>query len=121
MIIYWTGWKTNWKFFVIIVFGYVLMAIFAATGQLKYKMDWKAGASWVLPWLAGIALISFLGDYDGGQGVIKGLLMGFAVNAVWSVVIFFIAVRMRLPGSRVREIIDELPHDEVTMEEAGAR
>ena len=79
-------------------------------------MEWKAGASWVIPWLAGIALISYLGDYDGGQGVIKGLGMGFVVNAVWSLVIFFIAVRMRLPGSRVREIIAELPHDEVESE-----
>lgn len=113
MIIYWTGWKTNWKFFLIIVFGYVLMALFAATGQLKYRMDWKAGATWVLPWLGGMALISYLGDYDGGQAVIKGLPMGFIVNAVWSVVIFYIAVSVRLPGERVREIIGELPHDEV--------
>jgi amino acid transporter len=120
MIIYWTGWKTNWKFFVIIVFGYVLMAIFAATGQLKYRMDWKAGASWVLPWLAGIALISYLGDYDGGQGVFKGLLMGFVVNAVWSAVIYFLALKMRLPAERVRENIDDLPHDEVESEAALA-
>jgi amino acid transporter len=117
MIIYWTGWKTNWKFFAIIVFGYVLMAIFGATGQLKYRMEWKAGATWVLPWLGGIALISYLGDYDGGQAVIKGLGMGFLVNAVWTVVIFYLALRMRLPGSRVREIIGELPHDEVEAEE----
>jgi amino acid transporter len=117
MIIYWTGWKTNWKFFVIILFGYLLMAIFAGTGQLKYRMEWKAGATWVIPWLAGIALISYLGDYDGGQAVIKGLVMGFAVNAVWSVVIFYLALRMRLPGERVREIIGELPHDEVDAEE----
>jgi amino acid transporter len=120
MIIYWTGWKTNWKFFVIIVFGYVLMAIFAATGRLKYKMDWKAGASWVIPWLAGIALISYLGDYDGGRGVFTGLVMGFVVNAVWSVVIYFLALKMRLPGDRVRENIDGLPHDEVESEAALA-
>jgi amino acid transporter len=116
MIIYWTGWKTNWKFFLIIVFGYILMAIFGATGQLKYRMEWKAGATWVIPWLAGIALISYLGDYDGGHAVFKGLIMGFLVNAVWSVVIFYLALRMRLPGHRVREIIAELPHDEVDVE-----
>ncbi|GLY87495.1 APC family permease [Actinoallomurus iriomotensis] len=120
LIIYWTGWNTNWKFFVIVLFGYVLMAIFAATGQLKHKMEWKAGASWVLPWLAGIALISYLGDYDGGRGVFKGLVMGFVVNAVWSVVIYIIAVKVRLPGDRVRAIIAELPHDEVDSEPALA-
>ncbi len=119
MIIYWTGWSTNWKFFVIILFGYVLMAVFGVTGQLKYRMDWKAGATWVLPWLAGMALISYLGDLDGGQGVIKGIPAGFIVNLVWSAVIYVIAVKVRLPGSRVREIIDSLPHDEADLETAG--
>ena len=120
MIIYWTGWTTNWKFFVIILFGYVLMAVFGVTGQLKYAMDWKAGASWVLPWLIGMALISYLGDLDGGRGVFSGILAGFAVNLVWSVVIYIVAVKVRLPGTRVRQIIDSLPHDEADLEESPA-
>ena len=120
MIIYWTGWNTNWKFFVIIALGYVVMAVLAATGQLTRTLDWRAG-SWVVPWLAGMGLISFFGDLDGGQGVIKGIIPGFVVNLVWSLVIYALAVKVRLPGRRVREIIDTLPHDEVTMEEAGAR
>lgn len=90
---------------------------FKLTGHLQYGMDWRAG-SWVVPWLAGMALISYLGDYDGGRGVFSGLGTGFAVNLVWSVVIYVLAVRVRLPGGRVRRVIAELPHDEVEIEEA---
>ncbi len=102
------------------VANYVLMAVFGVTGQLKYAMDWKAGATWVLPWLGGMALISYLDDLDGGQGVIKGILPGFLVNLVWSAVIYVVAVKVRLPGERVRHIIGSLPHDEADLETAAA-
>ncbi len=117
MIIYWAGWNTNWKFFAIIGVGYVLMGIFALTGQLRFSMEWRAGA-WVIPWLGGMALISYLGDYDGGRGVFSGLWVGFLVNLVWSAVIYTLAVKVRLPGERVEQITAELPHDEIEIEQA---
>jgi len=120
MIIYWTGWSTNAKFFLIIVLGFVVMAIFMATKTIDTsKMDWKAGATWIVPWLAGLALISYLGDLDGGLGVFAGVPMGFVVNLVWSAVIYAIAVRMRLPKERVEEIIETTPHDEIEEEVAA--
>ncbi len=111
MIVYWAGWTTNWKFFVAILIGLVMLGIFKLTGSVHLPhMEWRAG-SWVVPWLAGLALISYLSDYD-GIGVI-GLGWGFLVNLVWSAVIYAMAIKVRLPGSRVREIIDNTPHDEV--------
>ena len=63
LIVYWTGWDTNWKLFVAIILGYGLMAVYhkvakRPTPPLDFKYGW-----WLLVWYAGLALISYLGDY----------------------------------------------------------
>ena len=35
LIVYWAGWNTNWKLFVAIGIGFVLLAVFVATGGMK--------------------------------------------------------------------------------------
>lgn len=113
LIVYWAGWSTNWKFFVAIVVGLVLLAIFQATGQIKSVggLDFKHGY-WTVVWLAGLAIISFIGDYGNGLGVIA-LGWGFVVNAVWSVFIYWLALRTRMPRERIEHMVDNTPHDEV--------
>ena len=49
----------------------------------------------MVPWLGGLALISFLGQY-GGIGVLPEWI-DLLVVAVFSLVIFYIGVRMALP------------------------
>ncbi|MDT4919575.1 MAG: hypothetical protein QOI15_477, partial [Pseudonocardiales bacterium] len=62
LIVYWAGWDVDWKLFVGILLGFVLLAVYAAFRREQMPaMDWRAGASWVLPWLGGMALISYLG------------------------------------------------------------
>ena len=53
---------------------------------------------WMVPWLAGLALISFLGQY-GGIGVIPEWI-DLLVVAMFSLVIFYIGVRVALPRER---------------------
>jgi amino acid transporter len=111
MIVFWAGWGTNWKLFVAILIGMALLGVFGATGVLRdRRMDWRAGA-WAPVWLAGLAVVSYLSSY-GGTGTI-GLGWGFLVNLGWSAVIYVLALKTRLPGTRVKEIIETTPHDEV--------
>lgn len=118
MIVYWTGWSTNWKFFVIILIGFVVLGIFMATGQVKTpKMNWKAG-SWVVPWLGGMALISYLGSYGDGVGL-YGLAGGFLINLAWCLIIYVLALKVRLPGREMEEIIAQTPHDEPEVAETA--
>jgi amino acid transporter len=108
LIVYWAGWNTNWKLFVTILIGFVFLVafqIFDKSGRAP-KMDWKAGASWVLPWLAGLTIISWVGDYDGGLGYI-GLGWGFLVNLVLAAIVYLIALRVKLPKTEVLEHIEE--------------
>ncbi|GHJ35622.1 APC family permease [Streptomyces sp. TS71-3] len=107
LIVYWAGWNTNYKLFATIGIGFVLLAVFQVLdkGQAP-KMDWKAGATWVLPWLAGLVAISWLGDYDGGTGVI-GFGWGFVANLVLTAIVYFLALRVPLSRERVLENIEE--------------
>jgi amino acid transporter len=111
MIVYWVGWDTNWKLFAAIGIGLVLLGVFAAAGLVDVRgVQWRAGA-WVLPWLGGLALFSYLSGYGGGRGVL-GLGWGFVVNLGWSAVIYLLGLAVRLPGAQVRHIIETTPHDE---------
>ncbi|GGF40520.1 amino acid permease [Marmoricola endophyticus] len=63
LIVYWSGWTTVWKLMLAVVIGFVLLAIFSATGGLRgQNLDLKSGL-WVLPWLAGLTVLSYVGSY----------------------------------------------------------
>ncbi|WP_329180683.1 APC family permease [Streptomyces sp. NBC_01477] len=107
LIVYWAGWNTNWKLFATIGIGFVLLVVLelAARGTSP-QLDWKAGATWTLPWLGGLALTSWAGDYDGGRGWI-GLGWGFVVNLALAAAVYLLALRCRLPEHRVRDHIEQ--------------
>jgi amino acid transporter len=104
MIVYWAGWHTNWKLFVAILIGLGLLAAQLVVRRDKLPpMDWAAGA-WVLPWLGALALVSYLGTYGHGQGVLE-LGSGAAVLLAVSAVVYAWAYRLRLPADRTRAIV----------------
>jgi amino acid transporter len=100
-IIYWSGWDVDWKLYVAVLLGYLLMGISRLTGAnpVKPPMDWTA-AVWLWPYLAGMALISYLGQFSGGRDVIP-FYWDLAVVAAWSLIVYFVALRLRLPVDRV--------------------
>ena len=66
----------------------------------------------MLPWLGGLALISWLGSYPdpsvqaGNRGVL-GLDSAIPVIALFSALIMALAQRRRLPGARVHDHLRE--------------
>ncbi|WP_257927445.1 APC family permease, partial [Amycolatopsis iheyensis] len=107
LIIYWTGWDTNWKLFVVIAFGYLLLAVHETvakgrTSRLDFRHGW-----WVLVWFAGLAVISYLGDYPeqsehaGNLGVLD-FDLGAVASLVLTVLVMVLALRNPLPAERVR-------------------
>jgi amino acid transporter len=107
LIIYWAGWNTNWKLFVAILIGFVLLGVQMAVARDRMPaMDWRAG-SWILPWLAAVALVSYLGSYGGEAAHEIGRGVGAALMAVISVVIYAAAYWVRLPRDRVEGLIEE--------------
>jgi amino acid transporter len=113
MIVYWAGWDVNWKLFVTILIGFVLLAAYRATsttpGTERPAMDWSAGW-WLLPWFGALALVSWLGGYssdgaDHGQLGVIGFGWGFVEMAVVSGQVYWAALYSRLPGTRTAELI----------------
>ena len=107
VIVYWAGWNTNWKLFVAIGIGLVLLAVYKAIARDALPpMDWRAGA-WVLPWLGSLALVSYLGNYGSDAAKVFSLESGVAIIFGLSLVVYLAAYMLRLPGDRVRELIEE--------------
>ena len=106
VIVYWAGWNTNWKLFVAILIGFVLLVLYRALHRgPKSPMAWRAGL-WLVPWLGSLALISYLGSYGQGSQKVLGLVSGVLVTAAMSVVIYLLAYRLRLPNERTRELAE---------------
>jgi amino acid transporter len=112
LIVFWAGWSTNWKLFVAVALGFVVFAIFYLTSRDSMpEMDWKAGASWSLPWLGGLCLISYLGDYPekskhAGNTATIGFGWGFLLLLALSAIVYWLALKVRLPSDRVQANIE---------------
>ena len=80
LIVYWSGWTTVWKLMIAVLIGFVLLGAFVGSGQMKGKsLDVRSGL-WVFPWLAGLTLISYFGNYpEPAAGNLHAL--GFVLSA----------------------------------------
>jgi amino acid transporter len=113
LIVYWAGWETDWKLFATVALGFVLLGVFHLTGRGDLPpMDWRSGVTWVLPWLAGLCLISYLGDYPDqsehvGNRAFIGFGWGFLVILALTAIVYVIAMKVRLPRARMEQQIEE--------------
>ncbi len=106
LIVYWSGWTVVWKLMVAVLIGYALLGIMAATGQLGQRhLDLRSGL-WVVPWLGGLTVVSYFGDYGGGEGVI-GFGSGLWILAALSVVVYVMAFVFRLSPEQAQAYIEE--------------
>jgi amino acid transporter len=122
MIVYWTGWETNYKLFLAVVLGFVLLAVTLAVHRSRgdeHRWDWRGG-SWYWPWLAGLALCSWLSDYGGGKGVLH-FDSAIPVMFVFSALVYWYASTCKLDTSAVEQKIVESKHEaELEDEQLGA-
>lgn len=94
LISYWTGWDTIVRLAIAILIG---MALFLLTywrhGFDKIEIGFKA-AWWLVPYLIGLVMISYLGSYGGKQVITFG--WDFLVIGIFTVIIFYLAQYVRL-------------------------
>jgi amino acid transporter len=105
-IIYWSGWQVDWKLFVAVILGYVVMGISRLVGANAFKpdLDWAA-ALWLWPYLGGMALLSFLGQFGGGRQVLP-FYVDLLVIGAFSLIIYYVAIRLRLPEEKVDKYVE---------------
>jgi amino acid transporter len=109
LIIYWSGWDIVWKLMVAVAIGFVLLPIYHVLGHDTPKLDLRSGATWVVPWLIGLLVISWLGNYPepaaGNQNVL-GFTTAIPVIFVFSLLIYALAMRVPLPTEEIEEHVE---------------
>jgi len=110
LIVYWAGWDVNWKLFATVGLGMILFFVYHGLRRDNPPLDLLSGATWVLPWLGGTCLVSFLGDYPekakhAGNLAAIGFGWGFVVVLALSALVYFVGLRFRLPRERIEEHI----------------
>ena len=108
-IIFWSGWETNWKLLIAIGIGVALLAPSFAKRESRAGLDLRHGW-WLLPYLVGLGVLSYLGTFGGGRGYIP-FGWDFLVVIVFSAVIWWLALASRLPVERVEEHIQQTGWD----------
>jgi amino acid transporter len=107
LIVYWAGWDADQKLFMAIVVGLVLFGIYYAVMPAERRPITDGRASlWVWPWLAGLAVVTWLGQFNGGRKDIP-LWWDLAIIAVFSLAIYAWAVRLAMDTAKVHEAVRE--------------
>jgi amino acid transporter len=122
LIVYWSGWDTGWKLYIAVLIGYLVLMLheWRNPGETP-PLEFRSG-TWVLAWLAGLALIGWLGSYpeaEAGAGNLGVLGFGWSilVIAVFSAFIMWLGLKQRLAADKVeahlREPATSLPPEPV--------
>ena len=110
LIVYWSGWTTVWKLMIAVLIGFVLLGAFVGSGQMKGKsLDVRSGL-WVFPWLAGLTLISYFGNYpEPAAGNLNDLNFVLSAGLLFllSVGVYVMAFKLRLPAVEAQAYVDE--------------
>ncbi|MBB6309537.1 APC family permease [Xanthobacter tagetidis] len=112
LIIYWSGWNTVWRLGICLAVGLALFLV-NARARMTRELD-VTQALWLVPYLLGIAIVSYLGAF-GGRGIIPfGLDM--AILALLAALVFVYAIKSRLP----QETFDRYMREEQVLETLSA-
>ena len=110
-IIMWSGWATDWRLGVAIVIGYVVIVLNTVGNMNPIKPVWNMkAASWLPVYLIGLGLITFgsaWGDLSHPWFGTNAVWWDLAVTGVFSLVIYFWAMAVALPGEEIQATIDK--------------
>ncbi|HEY1966835.1 MAG TPA: APC family permease [Pseudonocardia sp.] len=96
LLVIWGGWETMEKLLWATAVGLVLFGLRQWREPAKADRTQWLAASWLLPWLVGLGLVSKLSTFGKGTGIIP-FEWSFPVVLALTAVIYLLAVRTRLP------------------------
>lgn len=99
LIVYWSGWDTTWRLGLVVLLGLILYAAKMVAGRVRATDLDLVGAVWLLPFGVGIALLSYFGDYGGGQAWLVFPWDVLTAGGL-SVGVFLLANRCRLANEK---------------------
>jgi amino acid transporter len=116
LLIYWSGWEVVWKLGIVLLIGYIIMASFRISKNLRPPLNFRS-AMWMPVWLIGLGVISWQGQFAGGA--VKAPLntgnipfwWDIVVVAGFSLAIYYWAMYSRLPRETMLELVNEQAHE----------
>ncbi|MFZ3067098.1 MAG: hypothetical protein WA253_02990, partial [Gammaproteobacteria bacterium] len=105
----WTGWETISKLAIALVCGLAFFTIAALRGNISAPNLGLKSARWMLPYIGGLVLISYLGSFGGTKVIPFG--WDFLVIGVFSLGILYLAVLNRARVMSIPECDAELAAD----------
>jgi amino acid transporter len=128
MIIYFAGWSTIFWLYMFIIIGLLIFAGYQASipAERRTIIDWRA-ASWLVPWLIGLAIISWQGQYTSSPSTVFGLTLNPTLNlptlwdllvlAVWALVVYYWAVAVTMSTDKVQAAVQDVENEAASAEE----
>ncbi|ODN42707.1 APC family permease [Piscirickettsia litoralis] len=107
LIVFWSGWYTVKSLVVAIIIGLIIFFVMKNKLKQVQRLDIYS-ALWLIPYLAGIAIISYFGTFGGIDILPFG--WDFLVIALFSMIIFCMAVLTR-HGSLNESLLRDFHHE----------
>jgi amino acid transporter len=108
LLSYWTGWNTVHKLAIAILIGVGFFSVAYLRGKIDKTKLGVNSLMWIVPYLSGLILISYLGAF-GGKNIIP-FGWDFLVIAIFSAVILYLAVI-----SRSKNMVQDFANQEVEL------
>lgn len=109
LMLFWCGWDIICKLSFVILIGFVFLGIYKVLAKEKFIFNLK-GFTWLLFYMFAIGVVTYLGTYGNGIGLIP-----FGYDFVCIAIICIIAIRLalhfRLPNKKSEEFIQKVLHD----------
>jgi amino acid transporter len=104
LIIYWSNFETEWKLGLAAILGLIIFAItqltMPATERVRLNL---VNSAWIWPWYGGLVVIGWLGQYGGNKTI--GNWWDILVVAIWSLIVFAVAVFLAVSTGEVGEAV----------------
>lgn len=104
-VVYWTGWDTNWKVMSLVLLGLPILVISRSVTKAGHLRLEAGHVSWFLLYVVALALVSFMGNYGNGLGLLPTGIDLLIITVV-SLLIFRMAVNQRLPNDLCNERVE---------------
>ena len=99
LLAFWTGWETFSKLLIAIAIGHLFLGIFKQTkGGKEQSLDFRSGL-WLFPYYLGLGVLSYLGSFGGGMGVLH-FGWDFLAIFLFSILIFYLAHISRIKPTK---------------------
>ncbi len=126
-IVYFAGWSNVFWLYVLIVIGFLLFGAYQLVipAERRSVIDWRA-AQWIVPWLAGLGIISWQGQYTSSVTKVFGITMNptlriggkhpthvsewydLIIIAVFSLAIYYWAAHVAMSTDKVQAAVADV-------------